>query len=143
MNTLVLLSLIWFACLSASHSVNPTMRCMTEPKSVKSALKKSAAVFSGEVLEIKNGPNFMEARFRVERSWKGVEAEEVTVLTYSINAESPHYRLGEKYLVFAVIQNGKLFTGNCSRTKRIADAKGDLQQLGEGKSSKDKRSNSV
>ena len=138
MKTLVLLWLISFAYFPPSDSTKPILRCFIEPKSVKSALKQSAAVFSGEVLEIKKGGNFTEARFRVERSWKGVEVEEVSVSESDSTAESPHYRVGERYLVFAGIQNGKLFTGNCSRTKKIADAEGDLQQLGEGKSPKSK-----
>jgi hypothetical protein len=36
--------------------------------------------------------------------------------------------------VFAGIRDGKLFTGNCSRTKRLEYADEDLKQLGEGKS---------
>ena len=103
-----------------------------EPKSVKDALKRSTAVFSGEVLETKSGVNFLQARFRIERSWKGVEADEVLVITDG-SAESPHYRVGEKYLVFAGNREGKLFTGICSRTKKIEYAQGDLQQLGKGK----------
>ena len=140
MKTLVLLWLISFAYVPPSDSTKPILRCFIEPKSVKSALKQSAAVFSGEVLEIKKGGNFTEALFRVERSWKGVEVEEVSVSESDSTAESPHYRVGERYLVFAGIQNGKLFTGNCSRTKKIADAGGDLQQLGKGKSPRAKQS---
>jgi hypothetical protein len=109
------------------------MRCLIEPKSIKGAVKNSTAVFSGEVLEIRSGVTFLQARFRVERSWKGVEAEQVAVLNEN-TAESPHYRVGEKYLVFAGIRDGKLFTGNCSRTKRLEYAEEDLKQLGEGKS---------
>ncbi len=111
------------------------MRCPVEQKSVKAALKQSAAVFSGEVIVIKPGGNYLQARFRVERSWKGIEGEEISLLTDS-TTESPHYRVGEKYLVFAGIRDGKLFTGNCSRTKRLEYAEADLQQLGEGKRSK-------
>ena len=142
MNTLVLLCLISLPYFPSSNSASPTMRCMIEPKSVKSALKKSTAVFAGEVLEIKKGGNFTEARFRVERSWKGVELEEVSVFEADSTAESPHYRVGERYLVFAGIQDGKLITGNCSRTKKIEYAQGDLQQLGEGRVPKAKRSSS-
>ena len=40
------------------------------------------------------------------------------------------FRVGEKYLVFAGMRDGKLFTGNCSRTKRVEYAQEDLQQLG-------------
>jgi tetratricopeptide (TPR) repeat protein len=95
---------------------------------VKVALKQSAAVFSGEVLEIGNGRNYLEVRLRVERSWKGVEGEEVSLLTDS-TTESPHYRIGQKYLVFADKRDGKLFTGNCSRTKKLEYAQEDLKQL--------------
>ncbi len=132
MKPLILFLLISLPFLSPSHEPSSTMRCLIEPKSVKYALKKSTAVFSGEVLEIRSGVNFLQARFRVERSWKGVEAEEVFVSTDG-SAESPHYRVGEKYLVFAGIRNGKLYTGSCSRTKRLEYGEEDLQQLGEGK----------
>jgi hypothetical protein len=108
------------------------MRCVIHPKSAKVALKQSAAVFSGEVLDLKNGGTYIEARFRVERSWKGVETEEVTVLA-DRTVESPHYRVGEKYLVFAYTRDAQLFTGNCSRTKKVEYAEEDLRQLGEGK----------
>jgi len=130
MKTLVLFLLTSLTYLPPSYRASSTMRCVIEPKSVKVALKQSAAVFSGEVLEMKNGGNYIEARLRVERSWKGVEAEEVSVLADS-TTESPHYRVGQKYLVFAGIRDGKLFTGNCSRTKKLEYAQGDLQELGE------------
>ena len=137
MMTLILLWLTSFAYFPSSSAHLP--RCMVEPKSVKNALKKSAAVFAGEVFDIKKGSNFSEVRFRVERSWKGVVLEEISVLEADNTAESPHFRLGERYLVFAGIENGTLITGNCSRTKKIEYAEGDLQQLGEGKSPKAKR----
>lgn len=124
----IMFLLISFSWLSSGHESSSTMRCFVEPKSVKDALKRSTAVFSGEVLETKSGVNFLQARFRVERSWKGVEADEVLVITDG-SAESPHYRVGEKYLVFAGIRDGKLFTGLCSRTKKIEYAQRDLQQL--------------
>ena len=137
MKTLVLILLTSFTYLPLSYRASPTMRCWIEPKSVKVALKQSAAVFSGEVLEIRNGGNYPEVRLRVARSWKGVEGEEVSLLTDS-TTESPHYRIGQKYLVFADKRDGKLFTGNCSRTKKLEYAQGDLQQLGEGNSQKKK-----
>ena len=133
MKTVVLFLLTCLTYLAPCHGANSTMRCLIEPKSIKGALKNSTAVFSGEVLEIRSGVNFLQARFRVEHSWKGVEAEQVSVLTEN-TAESPHYRVGEKYLVFAAIRGGKLFTGNCSRTKSLEYAEEDLKQLGEGKS---------
>ena len=136
MKTLILCSLISFPFLP-SHEASSTIRCLIGPKSIKSVLKKSTAVFSGEVLETKSGINFLEARFRVERSWKGVEADEVLVITDG-SAESPHYRVGEKYLVFAGLREGKFFTGLCSRTQKLEYAQRDLQQLGAGQVRKKK-----
>jgi len=133
MKTVVLFLLTCLTYVPPCHGAHSAMRCLIEPKSVKGTLKNSTAVFSGEVLEIRSGVNFLQARFRVVRSWKGVEAEQVSVLTEN-TAESTHYRVGEKYLVFAGIRAGKLFTGDCSRTKRLEYAEEDLRQLGEGKS---------
>ena len=50
-----------------------------------------------------------------------------------------HVVVGQKYLVFAGIRDGKLFTGNCSRTKKLEYAQGDLQELGESKGQKKKQ----
>lgn len=136
---ILLLFLLTLTYLPPSYTANTTVRCLNEPRSVKLALKKSAAVFVGEVLQVRNGRNYhyLEARFRVESSWKGVEAEEVSVFTESESvAESPHYRVGQNYLVFAGMLDGKLFTGVCSRTKKVEYASEDLQQLGEGQKPK-------
>lgn len=131
MKVLVCLLAISFINFLGTEPHRPAMRCIVETKSVKGALKQSTAVFSGEVLETKSGTNFLEARFRVDRFWKGISSEEVSVST-DATAESPHYRVGETYLVFAGLQQGKLFTGICSRTKKLEYAQSDLEQLGEG-----------
>jgi len=133
MKTVMLFLLTSLTYVQPFHGANATMRCLNGPKSIKVVFKNSTAVFSGEVVEIRSGVNFLQAQFRVEHSWKGVEAEQVSVFTEN-TAESPHYRVGEKYLVFAGIREGKLFTGNCSRTKRLEYADEELKQLGEGKS---------
>jgi hypothetical protein len=132
---LLFLLIISWACVPSSYGASSAMRCFNQPKSVKGALQRSTAVFSGEVLEIRSSLNLLQARFRVERSWKGVEAEEVWVSSDD-TAESPHYRVGEKYLVFAGIRNETLFTSSCSRTKQLVYAEADLKQLGEGKPKK-------
>jgi hypothetical protein len=88
MKALILFLITSLSYLSLIHAASSTMRCLSEPKSVKGALKQSTAVFSGQVLEITNRGNFLQARFAAERSWKGVEAQEVFVLTDS-TTESP------------------------------------------------------
>ena len=118
-----------------THQATTAVRCMPQPRSVEFPFKKSDAVFVGEVIEANDAGNFREARLRVEQSWKGVETSEVIVIAPR-TIESAHYRAGERYLVFASLQNGKLFTANCSRTRRIDDAAEDLKQLGAGKKPK-------
>lgn len=137
MKVLVFLMAISFVYLLRNDRAQPAMRCLNEARSVKAAYRQSAAVFAGEVIEIKSGGNFLEARFRMDRSWKGVASQEVSVST-DASVESPHYRVGEKYLVFAGRQQGRLFTGNCSRTKKLEYAQSDLDQLGEGQSQREK-----
>jgi hypothetical protein len=139
MKTLVLFLLISFTSLPLSYSASPTMRCFTGPKSVTVPLKQSAAVFTGEVLEVKDGGIYIEVRLRVERSWKGVEGNEVSLLA-DRTTESTRYGVGQKYLVFAGKQDGKLFTGNCSRTKKLEYAQGDLEQLEKTKVKRKSRS---
>ncbi len=128
MKILVLFLLTSLTYFPENYGTNSALRCFVEPKSVKGALKRSTGVFLGEVLQVKNGRNYLEARFRVERSWKGVQTEEVSVLTDG-HVESPRYRVGEKYLVFAGIKDGQLFTGICSRTRKLEYAQDDLKQL--------------
>lgn len=108
------------------------VRCMNQPKSVEEAVKRSTAIFSGEVINVDASGTIIEARFRVEQSWKGLGDDEISV-SASRTVESPRYQVGEKYLVYADKWQGKLFTGNCSRTKKIERATDDLQQLGAGK----------
>jgi len=118
-----------------THQATTAVRCAPQLKSVAGALKQSDAVFVGEVLEANDATSFREARFRVEQSWKGAETSEVIVVAPR-TIEAAHYQVGERYLVFASLQNGKLFTANCSRTKRIEYAAKDLKQLGAGKKPK-------
>jgi len=128
---------IFIACSLLSVESQPTARCPVESKSVKDTVQRSAAVFSGEVLAVQSSVNLLEARFQVEQSWKGVTTDEVSISTDG-TAESPHYQAAEKYLVFAGLQQGKLFTGMCSRTKKLEYAQKDLDQLGEGQSHRTK-----
>lgn len=136
MRILALCLLICAAFFSPDPKANFSARCMVQPKSVEGALKKSDAVFVGKVVEVGDASSLKEARLRVEQSWKGVETREVTVAA-SRTAESPRYKVGERYLVFASLQYGKLFTGNCSRTKPVELAQEDLAQLGAGEKPKE------
>ena len=132
MRIITLCLLCSVAFWSFNREITSAVRCINQPKSVEGTLKKSTAVLVGEVIEVKDTGTLKEARLRVEQSWKGVETKEIIVLA-TRTAESPRYQVGERYLVFAGLQNGKLLTGACSRTKKVEHAQEDLQQLGAGK----------
>ncbi len=131
MRAVVMSFLVFAAYPAPSYGANTALRCVAPPESVEGTYKRAAAVFVGEVIEVKDVGALKRARFRVEQSWKGVETDEVAILA-TRTAESPHYHVGGRYLVFAGLQNGRLFTGNCSRTKRVEKAQEDLRQLGPG-----------
>jgi hypothetical protein len=131
----ILLLAVSFTHLTA-HVSNSPFRCLVEPESIERDFKWSAAVFLGEVVELKNTEGLKEAHLRVSRVWKGLADVEVTVFEPANSAESPHYRVGISYLVFAGVRDGKLFTGACSRTKPAASAQRDLRQLGKGQKPK-------
>ncbi|MDQ3687368.1 MAG: hypothetical protein M3430_17480 [Acidobacteriota bacterium] len=127
------------ACLSFSHEVDSTWKCLIPPKSVEGALKNSAAVFVGEVVKVTDAGNLSKARLKVIVSWKGAEAKEVVVMFNDNHAESPHYRVGQSYLVFAGVSDGKLVTGPCSRTRQLEYAQEDLKQLDARKKPKEEK----
>jgi hypothetical protein len=97
----------------------------------------SAAVFVGVVIDVR-GPTDAESRkgyfgvavtFRVERYWKGVKKQQITVHT-RLWCCNPQLDEGKKYLVYAV---GKKLETVCTRTRPIADADEDLRALGAGR----------
>ncbi len=131
-----ILGLAAMLALSSGYISGLPCRCPIEPESVERDFKSSAAVFLGEVVSVRGARGRLEARLRVSRSWKGIDTEEVSVFEPANSAESPNYRTGVSYLVYAGMHDGELFTGMCSRTKPEALAQRDLQQLGEGQKPK-------
>lgn len=110
---------------------------------VNKAQKKSAAVFTGRVLEITKQPQnfYVTVKLLVEDSWKGNLPQEVTITTGLGNGDCGYkFEVGESYLVFANGANeNKLSTGICHRTKILSESAQDLKILGKGKvSRKDK-----
>lgn len=122
--------------------------------SVAISVKNSTAVFSGEVKseeyrDVKEDwmgqPRQAKAlvvKLKVTRWWKGNGVDEVELYTsvrkypdgtMSEMAEDFPFTKGESYLVYAYGQEEKLWTSECTRTKRLADAEKDLLELGEGK----------
>ena len=129
-----LAGLILAPALAAACSCAP-------PPPPREALKGSTAVFSGKVVEVKRHDDFrLAVEFAAEESWKGIDARKVVVYTANNGAAcGVNFEKGKRYLVYATEvpqgDEGKkaLSTNLCTRTAKLADAKEDLKDLGEGK----------
>ena len=96
---------------------------------------KASAVFLGTVTYTTNTTKRGEYdfhsrvfRFTVDKSFRGVEAKEVDVLTGSGGGDCGYgFQLGGQYVVYAYRDNAnRLVTSICSRTRPSSDADADL-----------------
>jgi hypothetical protein len=102
----------------------------------------SDAVFVGKAIEVKeveipykNKAGWftveLEVKFRVERTLKGLEGSEVILRTGSGCCSCGYeFEKGQKYLVYAYHYKGMLNTNYCTRTKPLAYAAKDLEEIG-------------
>jgi hypothetical protein len=109
----------------------------TLSQQVAEAREKSKAVFSGVALEVIENPQvfYVEVKFRVQRSWKLVNTDEITIRTGRGRGDCGYrFEIGESYLVYAYgSDESHLETNICQRTTRQADAGEELRLLGKGK----------
>ena len=123
------------ACSCAIES-NPKERA-------KEAMSDSEAVFSGEVAEVKEGPptkmmgmsgvRTSRVTLRASEVWKGPQRETLEVSTPrdSMTCGYP-FKEGQEYLVYAYTGKQGLEVDLCNGTRRLAEAKADLEVLGDG-----------
>ena len=117
------------------------------------SLKQADFVFSGAVIEIEEQGAFEDdflflTKFQIDRSWKGVDEEEVAILSWG-----PHFgsncgytfEVGEDYLVYGYIGNTigarigtdsspdevEIFrvTNTCWQPKPLSEATEDIEAL--------------
>ena len=111
--------------------------CSCQRTSTETAIKESAAVFSGRVIEVERNDETpfggLKATFEVVEIWKGIEEPLVSAVTASNSAACGYpFAKGEEYLVYAYRdRDGTLRASLCSHTKPLAEAKADLDALGE------------
>jgi len=105
-------------------------------QTLEDGVAQSRAIFEGTVSKI--APNAatefrgLEVTLTAKRAWKGVESEEVAVLTASNGAVCGYpFAEGSTYLVYAYRKGtDPLRVSLCSLTKPIDQAKADLAHLG-------------
>jgi hypothetical protein len=114
-----------FAC-SCPRSLEPVK------KQVRQAFKDSAAIFSGEVLEISESStdeNSLLVKFKVENLWKSELTSEVTIATGKNSAMCGYsFEVGKKYLVYANGLEDSLMVTNCSQTTDMSNQR-DVKYL--------------
>jgi hypothetical protein len=126
------------ACAAAVlHQPSVTYACScVQPGPPAEASAGAAAVFAGTVSSISPaGPNggSLLVTFDLSQSWKGPEGPQLTITTADNSASCGfEFAQGEEYLVYALPQDGQLYTGLCTRTAPLAAAGEDLAALGEG-----------
>jgi hypothetical protein len=110
--------------------------CMA-PGTPLEELNRSDAVFAGKVIDIDKG--FMDytykVTFEVQDSWKGIEAQEITLQTGQDSAMCGYpFEVNKTYLVYADQLEGELTAGLCSRTALLSNedftSNEDLEELG-------------
>jgi hypothetical protein len=113
LNTLTFASLLIFLAAKSSFA------CSCIRSSVEEEFQNADAVFLGRVVSVGGLWSSGGAKFRVERSWKGVDVDEVTVHTVP-NTCGFSFEEGEAYVIFGGRSpEGKLGTWACSNSTNV------------------------
>src|SRR6185295_6764167 len=123
-----------FLLIALSIVSESAYACMCLPP--KNPYRSSKAVFFGELVEIvQDRGDTRVIKFKVEKYWKGIKEESITLVTTGVAPCGYNFRVGEKYLIYAGKENGQLETGPC-RILFADVAEDDLKKLGRGKTPK-------
>ncbi len=116
---------------------SPAPACSCGPEQTpQEALAESTVVFTGRVvaLSLDADEEILEAVIEVKQGWKGVSAPYVKIHTHWKCCLCGYpVELGKEYLLYAAeVDDGRLFTGSCTRNARLESAGTDLAALGAG-----------
>lgn len=140
--------MVFMTLLTVRPQVTYACSCVVSPSPLE-AMEKSAAVFEGTVVSIKEKFKIMQSSadpvrvtFQVGARWKGEMGERVTVTTAQSGASCGfEFTKGERYIVYAGVEEvegtggtAKLTVSLCSRTALFSGAQEDLNELGAGMS---------
>ena len=108
--------------------------CPVTPSTQQGALAESTAIFSGQVLDIEEGPKNTTVSFRVSEVWRGPKRETLEVTTPSGGGNFCGYTFseGRKYLVYAYGKEEPFKVDLCSETRQLSKASMHQRVLGDG-----------
>jgi hypothetical protein len=103
-------------------------------KQVRAAKKEAPAVLLGTVLEINEQDAVSKVvRIKVKYGWKGIEGEEVTILTGKGRGDCGYmFEVGKDYLIYASskVRRNAFWTTICTRTGSASEANAEIKLLG-------------
>ena len=138
MRTVILQFIGSLLFLVASASTSLACTCMHLRGDPAAGFAAASAVFAGKVIDITEGESSplapwlktLAVKFRVEKSWKLVRKDVVTVFTVNTSSLCGFpFSVGERYLVYAHGLGTALSTDICTRTRLLLDAQEDLDYL--------------
>lgn len=144
MKRLTFVSTILFITLLTPHGNGIACSCLGRLPTPE-AYKTASDVFIAHVVEILRPPSKIitnsdgsvsvssgqgpgTVRLAVEESLKGVQGPQVSLDVGNDTCSYP-FTVGEKYLVYAGWENGKLSTDKCKRTRPLSSATADLTYI--------------
>lgn len=128
LTTVTALTLLWRS---------PAPACSCGPgETPQEALAESTVVLTGRVvaLSLDADEEILEAVIKVRQGWKGVSGPYMKIHTHWKCCLCGYpVELGKEYLLYAAeVDDGRLFTGSCTRNARLESAGTDLAALGPG-----------
>ncbi len=135
------LALAAFLLIAPERSFACSCIMLDEPlnKQIESAFTEANAVFSGEVVEVRESADdsySVEVTFKTAKTWKGDALKTITISTGQNSAMCGfNFEVGKTYLVYAHGEAGKLSTTICTRTAEFKTS-GDVKQLNKLKKKK-------
>src|SRR5688572_23213950 len=131
-NFLVLVMIVVSFVLAFGNNT-PAFACSCFPVPVQQRFEESSVVFSGRVIETETIQSDMNATFQIDKAWKGISEDAVTVETATAESMCGYvFEEGRSYLVYAFGDEHPLGTGSCGNTMPIETATEHLAVLGEG-----------
>jgi hypothetical protein len=104
----------------------------SETENINSAVKDSAAVISGEVVEITENTQFSKlVKININSVWKGSKKRQIEITTGNGGGDCGFpFEVGEIYLIFANGSKGGEYSTNiCNRTNLLSLSETDLKVL--------------
>lgn len=150
MRKIILFLFIVGSLLVVNTAIVNACSCI-QPAPPQESLEQSTAVFAGKVVDIDvpsgiviRSTDPVKVTFEVSKIWKGPDYKTLVLTTARGGASCGYpFKQNEEYIVYTYGEEDKLSTGICSRTRLLASAQEDLQELGEGNLSTNSGSNYI